>query len=227
MNSLLEDLLWLGHSSLLIDGPQKIYIDPFNMDEDLPKADLILITHAHFDHCSPTDVAKIARPETIIVGPPDCVSKFKYNQIPMAPDQTEKVSGVTVHALAAYSPDSPYHPKEKGWLGYLVEVNGRRIYHAGDTCLHEAMAGLITDVAFFPIDSVYNMNAAQGIAALEAMGPKFPLVVPIHFGSVCGLRSEAGRFVRACLERGYAAEFLLPRSKERELPAVAPRLLEV
>jgi L-ascorbate metabolism protein UlaG (beta-lactamase superfamily) len=231
---LLQGVHWLGHSGIFLQGPVNVCIDPFQLQGDIPGADLVLITHPHYDHCSARDVARLARAGTVIMGPADALAKpdalaklpdLGLRRIAMAPGQAVEAGGIRIRAVPAFCRNRPHHPKGKGWLGFLVEWGGRRIFHAGDGDAVAEAAGERPDIALLPIDIVYNMNGGDGVAAAQALRPG--LAAPIHFGTVCGVRREAERFVAGCAARGIKAG-LLERAAwaqaECRVPAPAPEL---
>ncbi|MDW7967473.1 MAG: MBL fold metallo-hydrolase, partial [Thermoanaerobaculum sp.] len=156
--AMVEKLHWLGHDTFRVDGPPVVYVDPYRLPEGLPKADLILITHDHFDHCSPEDVAKIRKPVTWVVGPASAAKKLTGVQM-MTAGETKVLAGVTVKAVPAYNLTKPFHPKDAGGLGFLFTVAGVTYYHAGDTDLIPEMADLAPDVALLPVSGTYVMTA--------------------------------------------------------------------
>ncbi len=204
---------WLGHSGLWLRGSLNIYFDPFNAPDSLPKADIIFLTHPHYDHCSIEDVESLSTSQTIVAGPRECVSKFRLNQLPMAPGERKRILGVEVQALPAYNQKKPYHPRDKGWLGFLAVIEGSRFYHAGDTDPIDEMNGLAPDVAFLPVDNLYSLGGGGAAAAAERLRPR--LAVPIHYGTVCGGGQDAIRFLEECGKKGIAAAVM-------DRPAMAP-----
>jgi L-ascorbate metabolism protein UlaG (beta-lactamase superfamily) len=188
---MLQGIYWLGHASFRIEDTVTIYIDPWKLKKG-PAADLILVTHDHHDHLSPQDIAKISKPGTVIICPAPCVAKLKGDVRPIAPGQTLQVGQVTVEAVPAYNPGKPYHPKQAGNVGYIVEVGGRRIYHAGDTDLIPEMATIRCDVALLPIGGTYTMNAEEAAQAVQRIKPK--TVVPMHWGDIVGSKGDVARF---------------------------------
>lgn len=199
---LLRGIHWLGHAGLLLEGSRTVYIDPFNLRAGLPKADLVLITHPHYDHCSPRDVARILKKETVIMAPEDALAKMPPGpgeRIVAAPGKTACWGGLQIAALPAYSTTKPQHPKSKRWVGYMLRWEGRWIYHAGDGgAVPDCIPPRWLDAAFFPVDPVYNVEWSMTTAAARALRPG--VSVPIHFGSVCGLSADAVRFIRECRE---------------------------
>ena len=149
LKQLVSNLHWLGHDAFRIEaGSLVIYIDPFMLKDDKPKADLILTTHDHFDHTSPADISKIRKSETVIVTVAKGAEKLTGDVRVIKPGSDMTVKGIGIKAIPAYnidkfrSPGVPFHPKESGYAGYIVTVNGMRIYHAGDTDFIPEMKGL-------------------------------------------------------------------------------------
>jgi len=186
---------WYGHDSFRIeDGTTQIYIDPWKMPDRLPRADVILITHSHYDHYSATDVGRLSTPETTVVGPADVAEKVRSETgavaLPIAPGQTVEIESLRVTAVAAYTVNKKFHPKASGWVGYVVRLSdGSTIYHAGDTDCIPEMTGLAVDVALLPVSGTYVMTAAEAARAAEAIGAK--TVIPMHYGDIVGTDADA------------------------------------
>jgi L-ascorbate metabolism protein UlaG (beta-lactamase superfamily) len=182
---------------LIVDG-RNIWIDPVQVNSTEPKADVLFITHAHGDHLSAADISKVATANTIVVGPPDCIASAPVDEskkMAVAPGQTITVEGINVEVVPAYNIDKPFHPKENNWVGYIFEVNGRRIYHAGDTDRIPEMKDFRADVALVPVGGTYTMTAAEAAAAVnEDIKPQF--AVPMHYTMV-GSEADAQAFVQA------------------------------
>ena len=196
-------LHWLGQSAFRIDGPPVVYVDPFRLRDGLPKADIILITHAHADHCSPADVAKIRTAKTVVVGARDVAAKLPAPVEVIAPGETRTVMGVRIRAVPAYNVGKAYHPAAAGNVGYLIAVGGVTYYHAGDTDFIPEMAGLAPDVALLPVGGTYTMDAAEAARAARAIKPR--VAVAMHFGSVVGSDADARRFAALLAGSGVAA----------------------
>jgi len=189
---MIERVHWLGHASFRIDGPPVIYIDPWKLTGSPPPADLILVTHDHSDHCSPKDVARISRPGTAVVASQAAAKKLgKGVQIVKAGDRLS-VAGVTVEAVPAYNTTKTFHPKAAGYVGYIVDVGGERIYHAGDTDPIPEMAGLSVDILLVPVSGTYVADADQAAEIVRAVKPK--IAVPMHIGDIVGSLADAERF---------------------------------
>lgn len=189
---MLENLKWFGQSSFLLADGRRVYLDPWQLKEGLEPADLIFITHAHGDHLSPDDVRKLQKDTTTIVGPPDCLEKLTGNKVTVKPGDSLEIEGIKVEVVRAYNIGKPYHPMENNWVGYVLEVDGQRLYHAGDTDRIPEMRNIRTDVALLPIGGTYTMDAAEAAQAASDINPR--VAVPMHYGKVVGTAEDAQRF---------------------------------
>jgi len=189
--NLVEKIHWLGHDSFRIDGAKALYFDPFQI-EGGPGADLIFISHDHFDHCSPEDVEKIRKENTVIITEKDSAKKLKGDVRVLKPGEKMEIEGVKIEAVPAYNTDKDFHPKRNGWLGFIVEMDGVRVYHAGDTDFVPEMSGMDVDIAFLPVSGTYVMTAEQAVAAAKAIQPK--IAIPMHYGAIVGDEKDASSF---------------------------------
>jgi L-ascorbate metabolism protein UlaG (beta-lactamase superfamily) len=200
---LIEALDWLGHSGFRIRaGRANVYIDPYRVPPGAPEADLILITHGHYDHFSPQDVELLSTRSTWLVGPAAVAERVSGQVLAIAPGEAldeELVRGVHVAAVAAYNTSkrdqfgNAFHPPEAGLVGYELNVRGERLYHAGDTDVipeMDAVAGV--DVALLPVSGRYVMTAGEAAEAARRIQPR--LAVPMHWGEHIGTRADAERF---------------------------------
>ena len=175
---------WLGHASFMIKADEKtIYIDPYE-GEYTEKADLILITHSHGDHCVVSKIDLIRKDDTIIMAPTDCKPKINGDVKTLKPGEKAKVGNITVEATDAYnvkrfrSPGDLYHPKGFG-IGYKIKAEGKTVYHAGDTDFIPEMKNLgKIDLALLPSGDTYTMNNPEAAEAVLAIKPR--MVVPMH-----------------------------------------------
>ncbi|UCH02873.1 MAG: MBL fold metallo-hydrolase [Candidatus Bathyarchaeota archaeon] len=177
---------WLGHASFMVKAKEKtIYIDPYE-GSYTEKADLILVTHSHHDHCDTTKINMIRKEDTTIYAPSDCVSMIGEKVKSLKPGDQAVVGSITVEAVQAYnyqrfrSPGVPYHPKGLG-VGYLITVEGKALYHAGDTDFIPEMKRLRTknlDLALLPSGGTYTMDTPEAVEAALAIKPK--MVIPMH-----------------------------------------------
>jgi L-ascorbate metabolism protein UlaG (beta-lactamase superfamily) len=188
----LENITWLGHDAFKIAASKIIYLDPFELAGDLELADVICITHEHYDHCSPEDVAKIRRQGTVLVAPKSCKAKLRGEIRLVKAGDTVQIDDLTIEAIPAYNVNKKFHPREAGGLGYVLTVDGTRIYHAGDTDPIPEMEGLEVDIALLPVSGVYVATAEEAVEAANKVGPK--IVIPMHYGSIVGSRADAERF---------------------------------
>jgi L-ascorbate metabolism protein UlaG (beta-lactamase superfamily) len=212
------ELKWLGHSSFLIKNHKIIYIDPFNIKENSEKADIILITHNHYDHCSVADIKSIIKEGTKIVLTADCQSKITRFDTPIdiqiiGPNQELALGEIKISAVPAYNIDKTFHPKEEEWVGYLIKMKDILIYHAGDTDFIPEMQKLTGHkqpdkqfIALLPIGGRFTMNTEEAVEAAKLIKPA--LAIPMHYGSVVGNKEDAEEFVKLCKEEGIDAKIL-------------------
>lgn len=192
---------WLGHDSYRIKDDKTIYIDPYKISKAEP-ADLILITHEHFDHFSVEDIMKIVKPDTVVVGIQACrpgMGDIKVKEIKtVRPGDRIEAYGVAVEAVQAYNtnkfrePGVVFHPKVDGKVGYVLVVRGVRVYHAGDTDHIPEMRNIKADVALLPVSGTYVMTAEEAANAANDIKPK--LAIPMHYGAIVGSEKDAEQF---------------------------------
>lgn len=185
---------WYGHSSFaIISFKQIVYIDPWKLPPDAPSADIILLTHEHFDHCSLEDIKSITSTHTRLVVPPACADKFSgSNAQVIRPGETVTINDIVIEAVPAYNIGKDFHPPDGQRVGYIVTVDGQRIYHAGDTDLIPEMDSIQCDVALVPISGTYVMTADEAAEAVKRIKPK--VAVPMHYGSIIGTPDDVQRF---------------------------------
>jgi len=184
---------WLGHASFRISGSKTAFIDPWKLPSNPGSADVVIVSHSHYDHCSPDDVAAIRGKATTVLAPPDCAAKLGGAVTTVAPGQTHDLNGVTVEAVPAYNIGKDFHPKANHWIGAVVQLDGVRVYYAGDTDEIPEMAQLRDiDVALLPVGGTYTMDAAQAANAANAIKPA--AAIPYHWGDIVGDHSDADAF---------------------------------
>jgi L-ascorbate metabolism protein UlaG (beta-lactamase superfamily) len=187
-----KDIHWLGHDTFRITGEKTVYTDPFKISRK-DVADLILITHAHYDHCSPDDVAKLQGKDTVIVTAAECAANLKGRIIIVKPGDTVTAAGIEVRVAPSYNTNKQFHTKDKGWLGFVFTVNGKKIYLAGDTDYIPEMKNLgPVDIALLPVSGTYVMTADEAAQAALDINPK--VAIPMHYGSIVGSKKDAERF---------------------------------
>ena len=200
---LIDALEWLGHASFRITvGRAHVYIDPYRVPDAAPAADLILITHGHYDHFSPQDVERLSTRDTWLVGPAAVAERVSGRVHRIGPGELledELVRGIHVRAVAAYNtskrdPDGkPFHPRDAGWVGYELNIRGERLYHSGDTDVIPEMDTVTgVDVALLPVSGVYVMTAQEAAEAARRIQPR--VAVPMNWGSHIGTEHDARTF---------------------------------
>ncbi len=203
---------WFGHDAICIDGSSVVLIDPFQLSAAKP-ADLILISHDHFDHNSPDDVAKIQKSDSVIVTDSASARKLKgdkkiKSEIKVAaPGDRLTVKGVEIEVGPAYNTNKEFHPKAAGMLSFVIKLDGVRYYHAGDTDFIPEMNRLNVDIAFPPVSGTYVMTADEAVQAAKAIKPK--IAIPMHYGAIVGSEDDAKKFQKAL--EGHVEVVILQR----------------
>ena len=186
-------LQWFGHASFKIRCEDVvIYIDPWKLKAEPHDATLVLVSHSHHDHYAAEDVVKVSGPNTKLIASTDVVTKEGKGEA-IKPGQTIEVGDVRVNGVASYNPNKRFHPEEKNWLGFVIEIAGKQIYYAGDADLTEEMKALENiDLALLPVGGTYTMNAAEAAEATKHFKPK--MAVPYHYGDIVGSEKDAEEF---------------------------------
>jgi L-ascorbate metabolism protein UlaG (beta-lactamase superfamily) len=190
-----ENIKWLGHDTFkIIEGDLKIYTDPYKINKD-EIADIILISHSHYDHCSPEDIAKITNNNTIIVTTYDCAKQLQGNIKTVKPGDSINVGNLTIKTVPAYNINKNFHPKSNKWVGFIFTISNKKYYFAGDTDYIPEINQLRDeniDIAFIPVSGVYVMDANEAARATLAIMPK--IAIPMHYGTIVGSQSDAELF---------------------------------
>lgn len=197
---MLEDIQVLCHSSIKVNKGKVIYIDPFKIDENYNDADIIFITHDHYDHYSEDDIDKVKKADTVIIVPEELLTKvlrkgFRQDYIiTVVPNQKYMVEGIEFKTVPAYNTNKKFHPKENEWVGYIIEIKGVKYYIAGDTDITEENKKVKCDVAFVPVGGTYTMDFKEAAYLINEIKPK--VAVPIHYGSIVGKMQDATDFIK-------------------------------
>ena len=197
---MLEGIEVLYHSSIKINKERVIYIDPFKIDENYSDADIIFITHNHYDHFSPNDINKVRKQDTIIIAPEDLFEELQNlrfqqeNIITVKPEEKNTIKRIRFETIPAYNVNKKFHPKENGWVGYTIEIDGIRYYIAGDTDITEENKKVKCDIAFVPVGGTYTMDSKEAASFINEIRPN--IAVPIHYGSIVGTKQDAILFSR-------------------------------
>ena len=200
MINILDNIEVLYHSCIKINKEKIIYIDPFKIDKDYNDADIVFITHDHFDHYSEEDIDKVINENTTIIIPEELLTKIlrkginKNAVITVESNKEYMVQGIKFETIPAYNTNKTFHPKENDWVGYIITLDGIRYYIAGDTDITEENRKVKCDVAFVPVGGTYTMNYSEAAELVNIIKPK--IAVPIHYGSVVGTKQDATNFIK-------------------------------
>ena len=207
-----ENIQVLTHSSIKITGGATIYVDPFHVVEEAKDADIILVTHDHFDHFSPEDIAKVTKNQTVLVVPKKMEKKAAEipcgELVTVEPGERRQLGNIVIETVPAYNVMKPFHPKGHGWVGYIVETDGVRIYVAGDTDITKENKEVSCDVAMVPIGGTYTMDAKKAAELVNIIHPK--VAIPTHYGSVAGTKEDEEVF-RADVDPSISVEVKMQR----------------
>ncbi len=200
---MLENIEVLYHSCIKINKEKVIYIDPYKIDKDYKDADIIFITHSHYDHYSEEDIDKVKKENTVIVAPEELLTKLlrkgfrQDNIITVDPGDCDMLLGIKFETVPAYNINKPFHSKENGWVGYIIEIKGIRYYIAEDTDITEENKNVKCDIAFVPVGGTYTMDFKEAAQWVNTIKPK--IAVPIHYGSVVGTKQDVIDFINLLL----------------------------
>lgn len=198
---------WTGHDGFRIKGTNSqsnqltVYIDPYQLSSNYQNqndADVVLITHDHFDHLSIDDLKKIINNNTSIISATECVEKLaelKVKEINgIKPGEKTTIKNLKIEAVPAYNTNKKFHPKSDGKVGFVLVVNEKRIYHAGDTDLIPEMESVDSDIALVPVSGTYVMNAEEAANAVnKLLRPKI-IAIPMHYNAIVGTEEDAKKF---------------------------------
>jgi L-ascorbate metabolism protein UlaG (beta-lactamase superfamily) len=197
---MLENIEVLIHSSIKINKGKVIYIDPYKIDKEYNDADFIFITHSHYDHFSEKDIIKVIKNNTTVIIPEELMKKVlklgvsQENIIPVEPNECEIFEDIKFETIPAYNINKPFHKKENGWVGYIIELKGIRYYIAGDTDITEENQKVQCDVAFVPVAGTYTMDYKEAAKLVNTIKPK--VAIPIHYGDIVGIVGDAKKFIK-------------------------------
>ncbi|KPK80588.1 MAG: hypothetical protein AMJ81_11795 [Phycisphaerae bacterium SM23_33] len=202
------EITWINHASFRLAGSRVVYVDPWKISGSARDGNVVFLSHSHFDHCSAEDVAKVRAADGVVVGPADALAQVGGGQA-LAPGKTVEAGGVKVTGVAAYNVGKHFHPKSNDWLGAVFEMDGVRVYYAGDTDRLPEMAELKgIDVALLPVGGTYTMDAAEAARAAADIGCE--AAIPYHFGDIVGSAGDAKKFADAA---PCTVHVLKPRGK--------------
>ncbi len=183
---------WLGHASFRIRGSKTIYIDPWKLDNATRDGDVVMSTHFHYDHYNADDIKKCLAPGGTLLLPVADGGREFPDAHRLAAGEFFKEDGIVVQAIPSYNTNKKFHPQEHGGLGYIVEVDGIRIYHAGDTDVIGEMKMVTCDIVLLPVSGTYVMTADEAVEALRLINPV--TAIPMHWGDIVGEEEDARKF---------------------------------
>ena len=189
---------FLGHSSIRINADEIIYVDPFNLNDNETLADIIFITHSHYDHFSKEDILSIKKDTTKIIITSDLYDEVtslgftSNNIISVSPNNTYSVDDISFDTIPAYNVNKNFHKKENNWVGYVIHINDISYYIAGDTDMTEEAKLVKCDVVFLPVGGTYTMDYMEASILANTIKPR--IVIPIHYGKIVGTIEDANKF---------------------------------
>lgn len=194
----------LCHSSIRIDKHLIMYFDPFKINKEYKDADIIFITHSHYDHFSEEDIEKVRKDNTYLVVPEDCLIKslkMRFDEsriLVVEPGEKYELLGIKFETVPAYNIEKQYHSKESNWVGYILEINDVHYYISGDTDITPEAKAVNCDVAFVPIGGIYTMNAKEAASLINTIEPQ--IAIPTHYGEIIGSHDDAVLFKKLVKE---------------------------
>ena len=183
------------HSSIRLELDQVLYVDPFHIEHESHDADIIFITHSHYDHLSPDDIRKVSKTDTILVCPESVreADNLGLSILKVGTHDQRSVKGVKFETIPAYNKLKPFHPRSKGWIGYIINSRDQgRIYIAGDTDITDENKQVKCRIAMLPIGGTFTIDAKQAAKLANIIKPEY--VIPVHYGSVAGKPEDADTF---------------------------------
>ena len=204
----------LGHDTFKVTNGKVLYFDPHVLPKGPQKADIILVSHDHFDHCDPDKIKEISKADTVIVTSKSSSKKLRGNIKIIKPGERLALDGgIQVEAVYAYninkfrSPGVPFHPRSDDFLGFVVTFDGKRIYHAGDSDNIPELKGLKDiDIALLPVSGTYVMTVQEAIDAARIIKPR--LAIPMHYGVIVGEEKDARAFKEGLKDSSIRVEII-------------------
>lgn len=191
-----DNILINTQSSIKLKLNKTVYFDPFKIEKEYHDADIIFVTHNHYDHFDESSINNIKNDNTIIVAPKSMESEIRHikfkNYIFLNPNEEISIDDITIKAIPSYNIDKPFHPRENNWLGYIVAIDNVSYYIAGDTDKTKEAENVLCDIALVPIGGHFTMGVNDAADLTKSINPK--VVIPTHYGSIVGDISDGKRF---------------------------------
>ncbi len=179
---------WLGHASFKISGTKTVYIDPWQIAYAPHDADIILISHNHYDHFSIFDIERVSKPTSMIFAPASVIDELKRGN-PFRPGDHAQGEELSITGIPAYHKNSPVHPRQKDWLGFFISMGGKTIYYAGDTNIIQEMQTIgHTDLMLVPINGIHTLTPKTALKACSIIHPVH--AIPYQWGNCSGPRQR-------------------------------------
>ncbi len=200
------------HSSIRVQGEKTIYFDPYNIEKESHDADIIFITHNHYDHYDPDSINKLKKKDTIIVMPNNCIRKLISEEkdlkqyIGVNPKEQYFIKGINIETVESYNMDKDFHPRNDEWVGYVITMNDEIIYVSGDTDALEDNQKIKCDIALIPIGGTFTMDIEEAAKFVNNLKPKY--VIPTHYGSIVGELTDGEKF-KKLLNKGINCKILI------------------
>jgi len=191
---IIKNIKFLGHATVKLKIAEKIiFVDPWKIKDTEEKADIILVTHPHFDHYSEEDIKKIAKDTTVLISCKDVVSQTSLkNKRQIQPFEETKIDDITIQGFPAYNVNKSFHPKSNNWLGFVIRHNDVSIYIAGDSDVIEEAKQLKVNIMILPVGGTYTMTDKEAAELVNLTKPDY--AIPIHYGDIVGNIQNAQNF---------------------------------
>ena len=182
-------------SSIKIVLDKTLYFDPFQIEDNFKDADIIFITHNHYDHFDIESINKVKNEKTIVVAPKsmkDDIDVIDFKEyIYLEPNEETSIDNISIKSIPAYNNDKQFHPRNNNWLGYIVSYNNVTYYIPGDTDKTKESESVRCDIAFVPIGGHFTMDVDEATELIKTINPK--IVIPIHYGTIIGNINDGNR----------------------------------
>ena len=190
---MVDNISVISQNAIRIEGDKIIYFDPFKIDKNYNDADYIFITHSHYDHFSKEDINKVKKDSTKIIITEDLIDEIDIKEyIAVKPNNNYEIDDISFSTVPAYNIGKDFHKKDNNWVGYIVNIDNKKIYVAGDTDNIPELENISCDIAFVPVGGTYTMTYKEAASLIEKINPK--LAIPTHYKTIVGTIEDAYNF---------------------------------